>query len=912
MNESKSAQTQTDAIAWHSLSADDVLRHLETNASSGIDDAEGARRLEKYGANRLPAGRKRGALERFVSQLDNILVYVLIGAGFVKLMMGLWLDASIILGVVVLNALLGFIQEGKAEKSLDSISKMLSPEARTLRGGESRMIPAEDLVPGDVVFLESGDKIPADLRLVDVKNLRTEEAALTGESVPSDKSVKPVSAKATVGDRTNMTYSGTLVVSGRATGVVVATGSDTELGRINQMLAGVSPLETPLLRQIKKFGYKITVGILVISAFTFAFGHFVQGFPFVEMFQAVTGIAVSMIPEGLPALITITLAIGVQRMASRNAIVRRLPAVETLGSVTRICSDKTGTLTLMEMMVVSAVTDDGDYRVTGDGYDTEGQVLKDDQPAGDDAVLTLMGRVSALCNDAELRLVEGEWKVEGDPTEGALYPFATKLGLERKQEQAAYPRIDAIPFESEHRFMATLHTASEGGQVLLVKGAPEAILEHCDRQETKSGASTKLALDHWTEAADRLAAEGERVLALAWLPDANLQAGSLAPADLPHNLVLLGLIGLLDPPRKEAIEAVKECHGAGIRVTMITGDHAITAAAIAKMLDIGDGKTAVTGAEIEAMDTASLQERVRDVDVFARASPEHKLRLVKAIQANGEVVAMTGDGVNDAPALKKADIGVAMGIKGTEVTKEAAEMVLADDNFASIAAAVREGRTVYNNIEKAILFMFPTNVAQALVIMVAVFVGFTIPITAPQILWVNMVTSVALGLVISFEPHEIDVMIRPPRETTRPFLDSFGMWRVAFVGLGLLTLTLAAFFGMKSQGAGDALARTAAVNALTVGQVFFLLNSRFKIESSLSLAAHKGNRYLLMGIGAVVVLQLLFTYAPPLQVTFGTAPLPLWLWPLLLLGGAAFFLLVEAEKAFIRSRRTAHVAPAPA
>jgi magnesium-transporting ATPase (P-type) len=330
------------------------------------------------------------------------------------------------------------------------------------------------------------------------------------------------------------------------------------------------------------------------------------------------------------------------------------------------------------------------------------------------------------------------------------------------------------------------------------------------------------------------------------------------------------------------------------------------------MLDIGDGKTAVTGAEIEVMDTTSLQERVHDVDVFARASPEHKLRLVKAIQANGEVVAMTGDGVNDAPALKKADIGVAMGIKGTEVTKEAAEMVLADDNFASIAAAVREGRTVYNNIEKAILFMFPTNVAQALVIMVAVFVGFTMPITAPQILWVNMVTSVALGLVISFEPHEIDVMIRPPRETTRPFLDGFGMWRVAFVGLGLLTLTLAAFFGMKSQGAGDALARTAAVNALTVGQVFFLLNSRFKIESSLSLAAHKGNRYLPMGIGAVVVLQLLFTYAPPLQVTFGTAPLPLWLWPLLLLGGAAFFLLVEAEKAFIRSRRATHLVPAPA
>ena len=497
MNTSTGTQSRADAVAWHSLSPEDALRKLETDARSGLNHPEGARRLGKFGPNRLPAGRKRGPLVRLVSQLDNILVYVLLGAGFFKLMMGLWLDASIILGVVVLNALLGFVQEGRAEKSLESISNMLSPEARTLRGGQSRMIPAEDLVPGDVVLLESGDKVPADLRLFDVKNLRTEEAALTGESVPSEKSSEPVSAKATVGDRAGMAYSGTLVVSGRGTGVVVGTGGDTELGRINQMLAGVSPLETPLLKQIKRFGQGITAGILVISAVTFAFGRYVQGFPFVEMFQAVTGIAVSMIPEGLPALITITLAIGVQRMASRNAIVRRLPAVETLGSVTRICSDKTGTLTLMEMMVVSAVTADGDYRITGDGYDSEGRVLRNDQPAGDDNALIWMGRVSTLCNDAELRRVEGTWKVEGDPTEGALYPFAAKLGLERSREQAAHPRIDAIPFESEHRFMATLHTAPEQGRVLLVKGAPEVILEHCDRQQGRDGAPAPLERDRW-------------------------------------------------------------------------------------------------------------------------------------------------------------------------------------------------------------------------------------------------------------------------------------------------------------------------------------------------------------------------------------------------------------------------------
>ena len=515
-----------------------------------------------------------------------------------------------------------------------------------------------------------------------------------------------------------------------------------------------------------------------------------------------------------------------------------------------------------------------------------------------------MGRVSMLCNDAELFQQEGSWKVEGDPTEGALYPFASKLGMDRATELAASPRIDAIPFESEHKFMATLHKSAAGKETLLVKGAPEVILENCDRQQIASGQATSLDRAHFMQASDRLAAQGERVLALAWLETPTIKAGSLGPADLPKTLVLLGLIGLLDPPRKEAIEAVKECHGGGIRVTMITGDHKITAAAIAKMLGIGDGNTAITGGEIEDMDTAMLQERVRDVDVFARASPEHKLRLVKAIQANRQIVAMTGDGVNDAPSLKKADIGVAMGIKGTEVTKEAAGMILADDNFASITAAVKEGRTVYNNIEKAMLFMLPTNVAQALVIAVAIFFGFTMPITAPQVLWVNMVTSVALGLVISFEPHEVDVMSWPPRAVSRPIVTGFGVWRIVFVGLALLVYTLLAFFWMKSHGASDALARTVAVNAITIGQVFYLLNSRYLLDSSFSLTAHMGNKYLPLGIGAVVILQLLFTYAPPFQAMFGNEAIPLWVWPWLLAGGLLFFAVVEAEKFVIRSSDT--------
>jgi magnesium-transporting ATPase (P-type) len=689
-------------------------------------------------------------------------------------------------------------------------------------------------------------------------------------------------------------------VSGRATGVVVSTGSTTELGRINQMLAEVSPLDTPLLRQIKQFGYAITTVIAIVGVIVFSYGKWVQRLPFVELFQAVVAIAVSVIPEGLPALITVTMAIGVQRMARRHAIIRRLPAVETLGSVSRICSDKTGTLTLMEMMVVSAITAEANYQITGEGYASEGQILHNGQPGDKEPALEWMGRVSVLCNDAELRQETGVWKVEGDPTEGALYPFAAKVGLQRETEKAAFPRIDSIPFESEHRFMATLHAPPSAEQVLLVKGAPEVILNHCDRQKLKSGAPTEIERDRWNTASDQLAAQGERVLALAWLPRPNLQAGQLGPADLPKNLVLLGLVGLLDPPRKEAVDAVQECHQGGIRVTMITGDHKITAAAIAKMLGIGDGKTAISGSEIEEFDTATLQSRVRDVDVFARASPEHKLRLVKAIQANQEIVAMTGDGVNDAPALKKADIGVAMGIKGTEVTKESAEMVLADDNFASITAAVREGRTVYDNIEKAILFMLPTNVAQALVIMAAIFIGFTAPITAPQILWVNMVTSVALGLVIAFEPHEIDVMRRPPRAVNRSILDRFGVWRIVFVGSALLLLTLSFFFWMKRQDASDELARTVAVNALVIGQIFYLLNSRYKIDSSLSLAAHRGNPYLPLGIGVVVVMQLIFTYATPLQALFDTRSMALWIWPCMAVGGIIFFLIVETEKLIFR------------
>lgn len=902
MTQSAEQQPKAEATAWHAMQPSEVIQTLSSDLATGLKAEEANVRLGKFGKNRLPEGKKKHPFLRFVSQLHNILVYVLLGAGFVKMLLGVWLDSGIIFAVVLLNALLGYIQEGKAEKALDSIRNMLSAEARTLRDSETRLIAAENLVPGDIVLLESGDKVPADLRLVDVKNFRTEEAALTGESVPSEKTAEAVPEKATVGDRESMAFSGTMVVSGRATGIVVATGSQTELGKINQLLASVNLLETPLIRQIKNLGYLITAVVSVVAAIVFAYGHWVMSMNFVELFQAVVGIAVSLIPEGLPALITITLAIGVQRMAQRNAIIRRLPAVETLGSVSRICSDKTGTLTLMEMMVVSAASAEAEYEVSGKGYAPEGEVTMAGSKAEQNSVLELFARNGLLCNDAEIFLNEGSWRVEGDPTEAALYPFANKLGAQRDNERAIFPRINSIPFESEHKFMATVHTTQNNKEILFVKGAPEVVMEHCTGQQLADGTVQPLNREHFLQVSDNMAGRGERVLALAWLENSSMGSGPLKAADLPKNLVLIGLIGLLDPPRPEAISAVKECHDGGIRVTMITGDHRITAAAIAKMLGIGDGKTAVIGTEIEAMNEAALREAVREVDVFARTSPEHKLRLVKAIQANGQICAMTGDGVNDAPSLKQADIGVAMGIKGTEVTKEAAEMILADDNFASISAAVKEGRTVYNNIEKAILFLIPTNFAQGLVIAVAIFFGFILPITAPQVLWVNMVTSVALGLVICFEPHELDVMLRPPRATDRPILTLFGIWRIVFVGAVLVVFTLIAFFLTKAGGASDELARTVAVNAITIGQCFYLLNSRYLLDSSASWQAHTGNKYLPMGIGAVILLQLLFTYASPFQTLFGTASMPWYAWPLLIAGGFVFFVIVETEKKYIRSR----------
>ena len=892
MTESRSLESN---VSWHALPVGELIKKLGTDQDAGLRAEEVSARLTKFGPNRLPTAGKRSPITRFLMQINNVLIYVLLAAGVGKILLGEWLDASVILGVVIINALLGFVQEGKAEKALDSIRNMLSSEAMAVRDGKTRMVSAEELVPGDVVLLQSGDKIPGDIRLCEVKNLRVEEAPLTGESVPVDKIEDPVDEKAQIGDRKSMAYSGTLVVSGRAKGIVVATGGNTELGHINQMLSGVKTMETPLLRQIERFGKILTIIILIVCAITFAYGRLFLDIGFVDMFKAAVGVAVSAIPEGLPAIVTITLAIGVQRMAARHAIIRRLPAVETLGSVSRICSDKTGTLTRNEMVVSAVAIADASYEVTGEGYSPRGEILKDGKPAAKNPVLEAMARASVLCNESSIHEEDGMWKLTGDPTEGALLPFAAKVGLSAETEIATLPRTNMIPFESEHKFMATLHDS-----LLFVKGAPDVVINYCNRQELSNGIQAPLDRAFWSKKNEEIASKGQRVLALARLTDAKIDEATFHAEGLTKELVLLGLVGIIDPPRDEAIAAVKECHQGGIRVTMITGDHAVTGASIAKMLGIGDGKSYVTGSQIEEIDDDALEAKCRRIDVFARTSPEHKLRLVRAMQASGQVVSMTGDGVNDAPALKQADVGVAMGIKGTEVSKEAAEMVLTDDNFASITAAVREGRTVYNNIEKAILFMLPTNGGQALTILAAIFLGLVLPITPPQILWINMVTSVTLALAISFEPHERDVMGRPPRMANQPLLNRFGIWRIAFISLLLLVFTFGTFYWLSHHGVPIEIARTAAVNAMILGQVFYLVNSRFLFESSLSIRALVGNPLVPAAIGGVVLLQALFTYAPFMHHIFGSENLPLWIWKWLLLGGVVFFIVVELEKVLVR------------
>jgi magnesium-transporting ATPase (P-type) len=882
---------------WHARSAAQTVQALGTDASTGLGAAESAQRLARHGPNRLPAARGRPAWLRLALQFHNPLIYVLLAAGAVTLALDDLVDAGVILAVVLVNAAIGFVQEGKAEKALEAVSAMLASHATVLRGGVWQQLDAAALVPGDVVQIEPGARVPADLRLLRTKNLRIDEAALTGESVAADKHGEAVDAAAAVADRHGMAYAGTVVGVGQARGVVVATGTATEIGRIGTLVSGVASTDTPLTRRLDQFARRITLFIVGVGLVTFLYGRLVRGMPLLDIFLAVVGLAVAAIPEGLPAIVTIVLAIGTRNMARQRAIVRRLPAVETLGSVTVVCSDKTGTLTKNEMTAVRVMLPGRTLAVSGAGYAPDGgfsaggAVVDPEQ----DAELQALARCALLCNDAQLNHDEAAgWQLVGDPTEGALLSLAHKALLAPQDEATATPRVDEIPFESGQRWMATLHHDHAGGAFALLKGAPERVLELC----THDGSGGALDAGAWAARMDEAAGAGQRVLALARCA---LPAGSaaLAHKDIHARFTLLGLVGLIDPPREEAIAAVAECQQAGLRVKMITGDHAVTAAAIGRQLGLR-ADLVLTGDAVQVLDDAALRQQALACDVFARASPEHKLRLVQALQAEGALVAMTGDGVNDAPALKTADIGVAMGHKGTDAARAAADLVLTDDNFATIARAVREGRVVFDNIKKALLFGLPTNGGEAGVILLAVFAGLTLPVTAGQVLWVNMVTAVTLALALAFEPAEPGVMQRPPRPPAEALVTGVLAFRIAYVSALMVAVTVAVFEWELARGSSVAYARTAAVNMLALGELVYLFNVRHFTASSFRRDIFSANPVALAMSLLLVVLQLAFTYAPPLQRMFQTEGLGPLSWAVIGGLGLLKFGAVEAEKAVLR------------
>ncbi len=882
-----------DRPDWAAQGIDAVLAELATG-KDGLSRDEAAKRLAQHGPNRLAEAQRRGPLARFLAQFNNLLIYVLLAAAALAVLIGHAIDALVILAVVMVNTAIGFFQEGKAEDALAAIRGMIDPETTVRRGGGKVTVKADQVVPGDLVLIESGDRVPADLRLIRAKNLKLEEAALTGESVPVDKQTAAIEPGADLGDRTSMAFSGTFVASGQGAGIVVATGSRTELGRISGMLSEVVELKTPLIRQMDQFARQITFAVMAAAVLVFVVAYLVQGFAVVEAFMAVVGLFVAAIPEGLPAVMTVTLAIGVQRMAGRKAIIRRLPAVETLGAVSVICSDKTGTLTRNEMTVRTLALASGLVEVEGTGYAPEGALRAGGQPvdAAGNPVLEAILDAAILCNDAEIREADGDWQAAGDPMEAALVALAMKAGLDPADRRAARQRLDEIPFDSAHKFMATLHAGDE--RAILVKGAPERLIEMAGEVLTADGPEP-IDRDAWQERAGELASRGERVLGFA-MRRVGGDHGSLEHDHLEAEVVLLGLMGFIDPPREEAIEAVKACKAAGVRVVMITGDHALTAKAIARQLGLADDPSVLTGRDLETMDDAALRQAALETQVFARTTPEHKLRLVEALQSDGLTVAMTGDGVNDAPALKRADVGVAMGRKGTEAAKEASEMVLADDNFASIVAAVREGRTVYDNLKKTILFLLPINGGESMTIVFAILAGLELPITPVQILWVNMVSSVALAMVLAFEPTEPGTMKQRPRPTDEPILRLDVVWRIVFISVLFLIGAFGMFTWAESRGLPLELARTMVVNTIVVMEIFYLFSVRYSYGASLTLQGLLGTPAVLAGITAVVLLQLVFTYAPFMAIPFATAPVPLADGLVIVAVGAVLFVVVEIEK----------------
>ena len=935
--DSDAAVARPQQEPWHALNAEEVIRRIRTRPE-GLSNSEAAERLAAHGPNVIPRGKRDTALDLLWRQIHNPLTWVLIGSAVVAMAVdptdGIK-NGLVILAVVVLNTLIGFAQEFKAGKAIEALSRMVPENAAVMRDGRKVTLPATELVPGDVVLLASGDKVPADLRLIQLRNLQVEEAALTGESVPTEKRLSPVPIDAGIGDRGCMAFGGTLITYGTGTAVVIETGARTELGRISTLLKETTDLQTPLTRALAKIGWMITVAIVVIALAMLAFGTWramaetgAAWLPALrEAVIFAVALAVGAIPEGLPAIVTIALAIGVQRMAARHAVVRKLPAVETLGSTTVICSDKTGTLTRNEMTVQALWTPaSGPFALTGVGYEPNGSLHRGAVAVPTPADVADLLLAGALCNDAAIECVEGLWKVHGDPTEGALVVAAEKIGIDVGQARQRHQRLDAIPFESENQFMATLH-AQDGGRIVL-KGAPEVVLRRCS--EAADAALDPAAVLREVEA---LAAKGMRVLAFAAGPARG--ASGIEMQDVAGGFVLLGLQGMIDPPRPEAIEAIAQCHRAGITVKMITGDHKATAQAIAAQIDIlpadPHAPRAVDGAQLAAMSEGQLSETAQSCNVFARVAPEHKLKLVRALQARGQIVAMTGDGVNDAPALEQANIGVAMGITGTSVAKESSAIVLADDNFASIAAAVEEGRRVYDNLIKSLAFVLPTNLGLALILMLAVaFFPFEevtrvvdgatvtlrellLPMLPAQLLWINLVVAVALALPLAFEAKEPDVMQRPPRDPQAPVLSGFVIMRT-FVVAALMTAGAVGLFLYEYEAAGGAgaealaKAQTMAVTTVVMFQIFYMLSCRSLRDSILRIGV-ASNPAVFAGIAAILLLQALFVYAPFMHTIFGSAPLAAGDILASVLVGAVILPLVGAEK-WLRRRGTTAASPA--
>jgi magnesium-transporting ATPase (P-type) len=896
----------------HALPVHQALILLGADRTLGLRTGEAERRLLRFGPNVLPRLERRSALVRLALQFHHPLVYVLIAAAAVTVALGQFVDAGVIAGVVLANALIGFIQESRAEHALEALAAMIGSHARVVRDGRRQRISSAELVPGDLLIVEAGDIVGADVRLTEVRGLELDESALTGESTPSRKALEPLPDGTGVGDRSNMAHSGTVVTRGDGAGLVVATGADTELGRIHRLMGEVDELATPLMRKIAGFSKALTIAILALAAATYLIG-ILRGDEPGDLFVAAVALAVGAIPEGLPAAITITLAVGVSRMARRHAIVRRLPAVETLGSTTVICTDKTGTLTQNEMTVQVIVAGGERFELAGVGYSPEGAVSLDGLIVSADEAPALHACVlaGALCNDSRLLQNGGRWQAVGDPTEAALLVVAHKSGIDPEFVVQSHPRVAAIPFESERRYMATLHDSGEGRPaVLYCKGAVEAVLPMCTHALAPDGARSRLDAAAVHAEADLLAKQGLRVLAFARRAGTGNRNGRLSGPDLvPQDLDFIGLQAMADPPRPSAVAAVAACRRAGVAVKMITGDHPATAEAIASLVGLGDGTAQVmTGADVEACEPDELVSLARQTAVFARVSAEQKLRLVEALQRSGEIVAMTGDGVNDAPALKRADIGVGMGRSGTEVAREASDVVLTDDDFASIAAAVEEGRRIFDNLMKFIVWTLPTNLAEGLLILTAIVAGVALPVLPVQVLWINMTTAVALGLMLAFERQEPGIMDRPPRDPAQRLLTSQLVGRILLVSALLLGASFWLFELERASGASLAEARTVAVNVFVAVEIFYLLNCR-SLDGSILGVGLFSNRPLLLGVATAVVLQLLFTYAGPMQTLFHSAAIEPSAWLPIIGAGLAVGGAVGAEKWLRRRRHTAPVQP---